>query len=325
MKFYLKYSIPVQSVSAIAWVFDSCKSITISGASLHAIWTVYTHVHGHHVHQNDQCAAGSHLTYTVHDTWNGCPRALGNACCAASLTSAVVRVVKSFRSLCFPDEIKTLCCSSLVMAITIPDPFLLWLVWFDSVMPSLYPIYCYSRYRFTRYFDNGKTCFDCDFLKFHRYNRYILTTGHFIADTDCTRTKVVGIRYVRCMYPYLVAPIYLCTSKCVTTGKIKWRLLRGKIVAIIIDRRKFQKYGATHSLQASLLSHTCQVSVLEYHQLSAGTCNDTMLSKHTIHCPTAPESYSRHESHTAHTNSPCLPRQSPSHQRGAGWIDGHAL
>ena len=71
--------------------------------------------------------------------------------------------------------------------ITIPDPFLLWLVWFDSVMPSLYPIYCYSRYRFTRYFDNGKTCcFDCDFLKFHRYNRYILTTGHFIADTDCT-------------------------------------------------------------------------------------------------------------------------------------------
>ena len=24
------------------------------------------------------------------------------------------------------------------------------------------------------------------FLKFHRYNRYILTTGHFIADTDCT-------------------------------------------------------------------------------------------------------------------------------------------
>ena len=70
--------------------------------------------------------------------------------------------------------------------ITIPDPFLLWLVWFDSVMPSLYPIYCYSRYRFTRYFDNGKTCFDCDFLKFHRYNRYILTTGHFIADTDCS-------------------------------------------------------------------------------------------------------------------------------------------
>ena len=105
----------VQSVSAIAWVFDSCKSITISGASLQAIWTVYTHVHGHHVHQNDQCAAGSHLTYTVHDTWNGCPRALGNACCAASLTSAVVRVVKSFRSLCSPDEIKTLCCSSLVI------------------------------------------------------------------------------------------------------------------------------------------------------------------------------------------------------------------
>ena len=58
----------IQSVSAIAWVFDSCKSITISGASLQAIWTVYTHVHGHHVHQNDQCAAGSHLTYTVHDT-----------------------------------------------------------------------------------------------------------------------------------------------------------------------------------------------------------------------------------------------------------------
>ena len=58
----------VQSVSAIAWVFDSCKSITISGASLQAIWTVYTHVHGHHVHQNDQCAAGSHLTSTVHDT-----------------------------------------------------------------------------------------------------------------------------------------------------------------------------------------------------------------------------------------------------------------
>ena len=54
-------------------------------------------------------------------------------------------------------------------------------------MPSLYPIYCYSRYRFTRYFDNGKTCFDCDFLKFHRYNRYILTTGHFIADTDCIK------------------------------------------------------------------------------------------------------------------------------------------
>ena len=52
-------------------------------------------------------------------------------------------------------------------------------------MPSLYLIYCYSRYRFTRYFDNGKTCFDCDYLKFHRYNRYILTTGHFIADTDC--------------------------------------------------------------------------------------------------------------------------------------------
>ena len=61
-------AILVQSVSAIAWVFDSCKSITISGASLQAIWTVYTHVHGHHVHQNDQCAAGSHLTYTVHDT-----------------------------------------------------------------------------------------------------------------------------------------------------------------------------------------------------------------------------------------------------------------
>ena len=60
--------IRVQSVSAIAWVFDSCKSITISGASLQAIWTVYTHVHGHHVHQNDQCAAGSHLTYTVRDT-----------------------------------------------------------------------------------------------------------------------------------------------------------------------------------------------------------------------------------------------------------------
>ena len=59
-------------------------------------------------------------------------------------------------------------------------------------MPSLYPIYCYSRYRFTRYFDNGKTCFDCDFLKFHRYNRYILTTGHFIADTDCTRYLQLG-------------------------------------------------------------------------------------------------------------------------------------
>ena len=59
-------------------------------------------------------------------------------------------------------------------------------------MPSLYPIYCYTRYRFTRYFDNGKTCFDCDFLKFHRYNRYILTTGHFIADTDCTGIGMVG-------------------------------------------------------------------------------------------------------------------------------------
>ena len=54
---------------------------------------------------------------------------------------------------------------SSLFCITIPDPFLLWLIWFDSVMPSLYPIYCYSRYRFTRYFDNGKTCFDCDFFE----------------------------------------------------------------------------------------------------------------------------------------------------------------
>ena len=61
-------SIYIQSVSAIVRVFDSCKSITISGAALQAIRTIYTHVHGHHVHQNDQCAAGSHLTYTVHDT-----------------------------------------------------------------------------------------------------------------------------------------------------------------------------------------------------------------------------------------------------------------
>ena len=196
----------IQSVSAIAWVFDSCKSITISGASLQAIWTVYTHVHGHHVHQNDQCAAGSHLTYTVHDTWNGCPRALGNACTqrsrkwrTSSLPSVHQDVDKPPLLTCFLSSYwhdmwngrnSVSCALSLFFSffcITIPGPFLLWLVWFDSVMPSLYPIYCYSRYRFTRYFDNGKTCFDCDFLKFHRYNRYILTTGHFIADTDCTR------------------------------------------------------------------------------------------------------------------------------------------